>query len=238
MNATVLVVHHFCHGVTLKIVDGKLFWEIDEEEQREKYGFGPAVDIPGLRFGKNPLHFENKKIDPTRVDDFVGLLDVIFEFTGCTFIDDRDGNQIDLMRIVSDQEPKPTSEEVLKVIYETPLEHEITWVRPVWCNVRESKNSLDMSRCQDPQRFVLSGEAMPKTYGDVMSYFVQRISSPRILHNGQRYYEYPDYLFSSIKRICPPKDGEILRDICPHGKAWNPELGDQDKLFLYQTCDR
>ena len=70
MNATISINHHFCHGVTLKIVSGKLFWEIDEEEQHEKYGFSPALDFVGLRIGKNPALFEDKEIDPSDVNNF------------------------------------------------------------------------------------------------------------------------------------------------------------------------
>ena len=140
------------------------------------------------------------------------------------------------MRIVSDQEPKPTSEKVLKVIYETPLEHEIFWVDPVWC---------EKHRCQDPQEFILptkeTERISPKTYGDVMRYFVRRgISRKRTLRDGSRYYEYPDSVFSFLKRINPPEDDRLSEDICSHGtnKIWKDELKNSRKVFLYHTYDR
>src|SRR5689334_4791158 len=76
MNATVTNPHHFSKGVTLTITNGKLAWKINWLKQRHKFGSYP--------FNPKVSDVESGLLDPVNsLDDFVMLIKLIFEFTGC-----------------------------------------------------------------------------------------------------------------------------------------------------------
>lgn len=143
MNAIITNTHHFCKGVTLYITDGQLRWHIDPEAQRYKYGTG-----------RSPQHKCGGYIDPaTFMDDFVALINLVFEFTGC----DPDRH----LKINSDT--SLTVKDVINTIYDAPLEHNVKFIQIGHCG-------CNMGHCNAVTGYSIS-DSEYKTYGDLMKLF-------------------------------------------------------------------
>lgn len=167
MNATVINNHHFCQGIKLEIVNGENKWSIEGEKQKTKYGtciFGkPVLDEPEFRY-----------FDPKNsMDDFVKLLNLIFEFTGCWYESEIIDGYV-------------SRKEVLEHIYKTPLEQKVKFVSIGHCG-------CNMGHCGAVTGIEIKEY---KTYGDIMELF-----SGGYKDEDESFYEYPDSVWIFIERI-------------------------------------
>lgn len=143
MNALVINTHHFSEGVTLTIHDSKSSWTIDRENQRFKYG--TAIDFCGQ------ISQKAGTLDPVNsFDDFVLLIKLVFEFTGC-----------EGLKIESQQ--NLTQWDIINHIYNTPLEHHVRFVHVGRCG-------CNMGHCSEIVSVTIDNKDY-KTYGDLMALF-------------------------------------------------------------------
>ena len=172
INAIISSKHHFSKGITLTIQNGKSTWTVDRNSQKYKYGtciFGPkSSKKDGIL---------NPNVD---IDDFILLIKLIFEFTGCL-----NGNP-DCLEISSEE--NISRRDVIDHIYNTPLEHKIKFVHVQQCG-------CNMGRCDEITSISVSEEDH-KTYGEVMC-----ILGDRAQFEGGDIYEYPDSVILSLDRI-------------------------------------
>lgn len=235
MNAKVTINWHSCQGITLDIIDGKLFWTV--VKQKWKYiipaNSDDEVDEDELydrfQFGKKQHQFNSSPVDVNHIEDFVGLLDIIFEFTGCAFLLPKIGSLKEkdkedcFMKIESSDSNPPTPEQILDLIYQTPLEHPIRFVMADWCEKCQTALSYANHHFQDCQ-----------TYGEVMKRF-NDIDRPALLKSGFEYYEYPDGVFLSVKRVT---QADVQNERCVHSLPEDLPILDQNYIYVYDTYDR
>src|SRR5579872_5756842 len=149
MNLIVTNNHHFSKGVTLRINDNKLTWEIDREKQKYKYGTGV--------FGKKASDNDGILDPENSLDDFIALLQLIFEFTGCGThyikIESNDNTNANIISVW----------DVIKLIYNTPLEHDVRFVRFGTCG-------CNMGHCGEITGINID-DTRYTTYGDIMKLF-------------------------------------------------------------------
>lgn len=161
--------HHFSKGVTVEIdtVTKKVTWTVDENEQRFKYG--TIRTIPGEKtYTLNP---------EDSIEDFINLLTLAFEFTGCCYHGFKtEGGQI-------------IDQEIIDAIYATPLEHDIKLVFLQTCG-------CNMGHC-DAIVGINEPKESPKTYGEVMKI----LGDPSRNDQPLKYYEYPDSVWMILERI-------------------------------------
>ena len=163
-DALVTNPHHFAENIVLKIDGGKSIW-ID----KKPHSF--TQRIYNLKEG------EEKIYDPKKVDDFVRLIQIVYEFTGV--LSDECSHKVEeLLHIES--ENQLTQWDIIKYIYNTTLEHKVKIVNPIFC-------SCGKWSCKSMGGYDISDRTY-KTYGDLMGKFGYDISDV----DGNIYYSYPD----------------------------------------------
>lgn len=129
----------------------------------------------------------NSILDPKNViEDFVLSLYTAFIFIG-TLTDMYYTNDIKDLLIESDQ--NLTMGDIIKFIYDYPLEQNIKFVSMDYCG-------CNMGNCSQLVGINID-DIEYKTYGDVMALFGMCFKHP----NGNIYYEYPDSVLLRLEQI-------------------------------------
>ena len=223
MNAIVTNKHHFCKGVTLSIQNDKLSWKVDRDMQKYKYGtykYGTCGFIQSDRDGQ---------LDPQKLDDFILLIELIFEFTGsltyCKYENKKYNVMLtDHLQIVSDQDL--TQYDIVKCIYDTPLEHSVKFIRIGHCG-------CNMGHCGAITGISIDDKEY-KTYGDVMALF----GDETITEDGNTYYEYPDSVLLTLEQITQLPDKIHSTWYCGSDKKIVTESLDQNIIYLSYSYGR
>lgn len=148
MNAVVTNDNSFTKGVTLTIKDGVLVWSVNHLVKRSTFNL--LDQMP---------QFATELMNPYgSINDFVKLLTLVFEFTG-VITNEYNSDVPDVLKISSNE--KLTQWDIVKHIYNTPLEHKIKFVH-------ESHRPCDMGYCNTLMGIDID-KTEYKTYGDVMN---------------------------------------------------------------------
>lgn len=201
MNATVINHHHFCKGINLTVQNGKPKWEVNWKDQKYKYGTGPFAKVYPSR--------EHKILDPVNsLDDFILLIELVFEFTGCShFIKIESQWNLTLWDLVS-------------CIYNTPLEHNVKFVHIGYCG-------CNMAHCGAITSINIDNNEY-KTYGDLMKLFGTPVNDGY----GHTYYEYPDSVFFFLEKITELPERIHVDGSCYNGKIPVTEKLDPNNVYL------
>jgi len=186
MNATVTNKHHFCKGVTLSIQNDKLTWKIDKDMQKYKYGIYKYVTCGFIQSDRDG------QLDPQKLDDFILLIELIFEFTGSLTYHKYENKKYTVMLtnyLQIESEQNLTQWDIVKCIYDTPLEHIVKFVGIGHCG-------CNMGHCSAITGISINDKEF-KTYGDVMAVLGDETTT----ENGNTYYEYPDSLLLTLEQI-------------------------------------
>lgn len=177
--------HHFCKGVTLEVsAEKKLTWTVDKERQKFKYGtirVQEGGDVAVLDPNKSP-------------DEFVNLLQVIFEFTGCC--PDKLDIKHDDEKLNKDFERDLTAERqsVIDLIYNYPLERK---ARFLWFDYGCGCDDPDCHpNCPKPKISNFQMMPLATTYGDLLKSLGEKTTT-----GGVTYYDYPDSVWLFVKPI-------------------------------------
>lgn len=206
MNIIVKNDHHFCKGVELLIekpytgISGRQKWKISSEDQKYKYGTCSL-------FGKNSPFEEDRVLNPEKSrEDFIHLLELIFEFTGtgAEYLKIENGDNVNKWDIVES-------------IYNTPLEHNIQLIHI-------SHYDCNMGHCSGINDASID-EREYKTYGDVMELFGNKVEDK----NGRIYYAYPDSAWLHIKETTGEKH---VGCYCVNKGVPITEKLNSDKIYL------
>lgn len=171
MKAVVTNSHHFSKGVTLTIDNGILSWRIDWNKQRHKFGSWP--------FEPKVSNKESGLLDPvSSIDDFVMLVKLVFEFTGCF--------NNDYYKIKSND--NVSFDDIINCIYNTPLDQKVKFIQIGTCGCNMGHCGAITGISIDPTEY--------QTYGDLMALFGDKVEV-----DGHTYYEYPDSVWFSLEKI-------------------------------------
>lgn len=205
--------HHFCEGVELFIDGDNHQWKVDKISQKLKYGTCPL--------GKQSDETDGILNPQNNVTDFIKLLNLAFEFTGCLTNRGKIYNQLEISK------EGVTTKDVVELIYNKKLEHKVGFVclSQCGCNMGHCDVITGVHYCSDEM----------KTYGDVMSLF-----GYPVVVDGFTYFEYPDSVLLSLEKV----DGSIVTSQvyerfthkptsirCECGECENPTF-DPDTIYL------
>jgi len=205
--------HHFCEGIVLTLQNGNLKWSIDSNKQKFKYG-------TGVRSGAS--EFRDGVLDPkNNLDDFIKLLNLVFEFTGTITNICYNKTLISPLQI---SDSNLSTKNVVEMIYNMKLEHEIKFVKISTCG-------CNMGYCSAVTGVNIKSKTY-KTYGEVMSIFGYEATI-----DGFTYYEYPDSVLLNLNRITEIPS-EII-DYKTHNPIKNENIKlDQDTVYLSYAFSR
>ena len=208
MNATVTSSHHFSEGVKLVITNGKCQWYVDSEKQKHKYGTGMMTrktdEVSGL---VNPAE---------SLDQFIKLINLIFEFTGCCVA--YWGEVEDSLLI--DSKEDLTQWDIIKTIYDTKLEHKVNFVHIGTCG-------CNMGNC-GAITSVTVDEIDYETYGDLMKLFGYPVADS----HGNIYYCYPDSVWFMIRQASRLPETIHKGNSCYSETIKHDKQLDSEKVYL------
>lgn len=207
MNAIVTNHHHFSRGVKLIIENGYPKWYDDAKKQRGKYGTDAA---------RNPK-FDGLLEPSKNIDDFVTLINLIYEFTGC---------EPDTYFKIDSKE-KINNQDIIYYIYRCPLEQKINFVSIKHCG-------CNMGHCDAVIKYHISNKKY-ETYGDLVKYFSH--DNELTDNNGSKYYEYPDSVWFSVEKIDALPD-KIHQDYCRGNVIKVEEKLNPEKVYLSWSFGR
>jgi hypothetical protein len=213
MNAIITNKHHFCEGITLTIKDGKLTWSVDRDAQKYKYGTVPLhipyADRHGILDPKNSL------------DDFIKLLNLVFEFTGTLTYNKRENNAwvAHLTKNLQISDPDLSTKSVVETIYNTPLEHEVKFVEVSHCG-------CNMGHCGAITGVDVDSHTY-KTYGEVMA-----LIGTQAIVDDFTYYEYPDSVLLDLEKATEFPDEIHDGYSCCYPKKKLDNVWDPNTVYL------
>ena len=217
MNAVVTNVHHFSHGVTLTIEDGKSMWSLDSSHYlfNKMSKSSESLKEPSSLPERITLDQKNS------IDDFIQLISLAYMFVG-TLASEKIGTISNDIKI--EDNDNLTQWDIVNHIYNTPLEYKIKLIRYSQCG-------CNMGHC-----WALTGVDVDDkdftTYGDVISTFARgKVTS----EDGKEiYWIYPDSVFLFTTRIY-----ELPKQVHSKGSCYSKKVNlnldlefEQDVIYL------
>jgi hypothetical protein len=232
MNAVVQNSHHHTRNVKLIIENGKITWKIKKIMNSCKcyeceYGPIPEDEPPEVGYAQKQIKcvaiYNEYIIDPQNsIDEFVEALKLAFMFTGTICMTDFNRQRGEYVKelcnkLKIESETYRDSFDIVKFIYDYPLEKQIKFVRISEC-------CCNMGHCGAIIKVDVN-EKIYTTYGQIMALFEHDEGdyvSPKV--NLETCYEYPGSVWFCLKKIT------TLPLVHEHNSCHNKQIEVQHKL--------